>query len=99
MWPCIGNTHTYRQTNTLFYIYTSREPGDARGNYGFPELIGTLPVALRAILGPLREPAQPFGLILHKMATLNCVSGNPESKLSPCGQFEARFAGPLSPLG
>ena len=71
---------------------TSREPGDARGNSGFPELLGTSLVGLRPIGGPLRGPAQPFGLILHKMATLNCGSGNPEPQLSPCGQFEARSA-------
>ena len=62
-----------------YYDITSREPGNGRGNSGFPELLGTSPAALRAIRGPLRGPAQPFGLILRKLATLNCGSGNPET--------------------
>ena len=38
---------------------------------------------------PLCKAAQPIGLVVHKVATLNL-------NFCPADDFEARFAGPLS---
>ena len=85
------------------YSFTSRGPGVARGNSGFPELLGFSPVGLWPIRGPLYSPASRARSALRADSAQSGYpergSGNPEPQLSPCRRFGAHFAGPLSPSG
>ena len=62
----------------IYFFSLAVNPAMPGGSSGFPELLGTPTFALQAIQDPLRGLIQPFGLILNKVATLNCGSGNPE---------------------
>ena len=55
-------------------------------------------LSLRPIRGPLRVPAQPFGLILHRVATLNMEVATLNLNCRPAGN-SGPLRGPAQPFG